>query len=76
MKRIALALVLLAMVPATADAKVAPVVVPVAVHRWSCADVPFWVKGYSTTMIASTAANFGMTNWQIARLLRCFPKDQ
>ena len=67
MRPVAFALALLFAV-CTADAKEAPV------HHWSCADVPFWVRGYSLSTIASTAANFGMTHWQIDRLLRCFPQ--
>jgi hypothetical protein len=64
MRAIPLILLLALTVPAAA----APV------HRWSCDDVPFWVRSYSSAQISSTAANLGMTRWQILRLLRCFPK--
>jgi ABC-type transport system involved in cytochrome c biogenesis permease subunit len=47
-----------------------------AAHRWSCADVPSWVLGYSASTVSSTAANMGMTQWQIARLLKCLPKPR
>ena len=47
-----------------------------AMHHWSCADVPSWVLGYSASTVSSTAVNMGMTQWQIARLLKCLPKPR
>ena len=54
----------------------APVLVAAPAHHWSCADVPSWVLGYSASTVSSTAANMGMTHWQIARLLKCLPKPR
>jgi hypothetical protein len=44
-------------------------------HRWSCADVPYWIRSYSPSTVASTAANMGMARWEIIRLLKCLPKQ-
>jgi hypothetical protein len=75
MKRLLAILFLVGAFAAPAVAAI-PLPAPVPVHRWSCADVPFWVKGYSSAQISSTAAELGMTQWQILRLLRCFPKTE
>jgi hypothetical protein len=34
------------------------------------------VLGYSASTVSSTAVNMGMTQWQIARLLKCLPKPR
>jgi ABC-type transport system involved in cytochrome c biogenesis permease subunit len=47
-----------------------------AASHWSCKNVPSWVLGYSASTVSSTAANMGMTQWQIARLLKCLPKPR
>ena len=44
---------------------------PVQAHQWSCKDVPYWIKSYSTEQIASTTRNLGMAPWEINRLMRC-----
>ena len=46
-----------------------------AAHRWSCNDVPYWIRSYSPSLVASTATNLGMARWEVVRLLRCLPRQ-
>jgi hypothetical protein len=46
-----------------------------AAHKWSCQDVPYWVRNYSHARVESTMVSVGMAQWEINRLLRCLPKE-
>lgn len=46
-----------------------------ATPRWSCRDIPWWIKSYSHTQVVSAVTSLGMAPWEVRRLLRCLPKE-
>jgi hypothetical protein len=48
---------------------------PAFARPFSCAYVPYWVKGYSRATVATTAADLGMSRAEVVRLLKCLPRS-